>query len=241
MKVLAVVLLALGICMLPGHLGWSAAATVGGDVAFLDLPDGFGVTGEDEIEPEIIEFYTDDYEGDAFFFCLDRSWSMTLPAASGESKYAVMKREVVRALQGLTARSVVSVVFYNADLDPLTYGDPPIKMEAGAKAQLISRIVGTPSSNGSCMFRGAEKLLRIALKTQNEFRTMIIVADGRTHCSNGDNTADGVFNRIIAKNVTRMPINTIYTGPMSGEDWTIGKPLLERLARATNGKFKIAR
>ncbi|HAK97009.1 MAG TPA: hypothetical protein DCM87_18965 [Planctomycetes bacterium] len=114
-------------------------------------------------------------------------------------------------------------------------------MEPAAKAQLISRVSGTPISNGSCMFRGAEKLLGIAMKTQNEHRTMILVADGRTHCSNGENNPDNVFKRIMAKNVTRMPINTVYTGPQSGEDWTIGKPLLERLSRATNGKFKIAR
>jgi hypothetical protein len=69
---------------------------------------------------------------------------------------------------------------------------------------------------------------------------MVIVADGRTHCPNEENNPERVFQRIIAKNVFRIPINTIYTGPQSGEDWTIGKPMLERIARATNGKFKIA-
>jgi hypothetical protein len=241
MKVVAVILLALGLCMLPGDMVSGAAASGTGEVAFLDLPDGFGVTEEDEQEPEIIEFYADEYEGDAFFFCLDRSSSMGQTTASGEVKFSVLKRETVRALQGLTSRSVVSIVFYNQDMEPLTYGDPPIKMEPAAKAQLISRVTGTPISVGSCMFRGAEKLLGIANKTQNEHRTMILVADGRTHCSNGENNADKVYQRIIAKNTTRMPINTIYTGLQSGEDWTIGKPLLERLSRATNGKFKIAR
>ena len=241
MKIAAIVLLALGLCVLPGHVFSGAATSADGDVAFLDLPDGFGVTQEDEIEPEIIEFYADEFEGDAFFFLLDRSSSMGGTTASGEVKYAVMKRETIRALQGLTSRSVCSVLFYNVDMEPLTFGDPPIKMEPAAKAQLISRVSGTPISNGSCMVRGAEKLLGIAVKTQNEHRTMILVADGRTHCSNGENNPDNVFKRIMAKNVTRMPINTVYTGPQSGEDWTIGKPLLERLSRATNGKFKIAR
>jgi len=241
MKVVVIVLLALGLCALPGHFATGAATNMSGGVAFLDLPDGFGVTQEDEEEPELIEFYADEYEGDAFFFCLDRSSSMGQTTASGEVKFSVLKRETIRALQGLTSRSVVSIVFYNQDMEPLTFGDPPIKMEAAAKAQLISKVTGTQISVGSCMFRGAEKLLGIATKSQNEHRTMILVADGRTHCSNGENDANRVFARIIAKNTTRMSINTIYTGMQSGEDWTIGKPLLERLSRATNGRFKVAR
>jgi hypothetical protein len=70
---------------------------------------------------------------------------------------------------------------------------------------------------------------------------MILTSDGRTTCPNDSNDPNENFNRIMAKNMLRIPINTIYTGPMSGEDWTIGKPLLERLSRASNGKFKIAR
>ncbi len=240
MKTVAVVLLALGLCVLPGHL-FSGAASDVTDEAFLDLPEGFGTTGDGGDGIEIIDFWADEYEGDAFFFCLDRSSSMGGTTSSGEIKFAVMKRETIRALQGLTSRSVVSIVFYNADMEPLTYGDPPITMEPAAKAQLMARVAGTPISSGSCMARGAEKLLGIAVKTQNEHRTMILVADGRTHCSNGENDADTVFRRIIAKNTTRMPINTIYTGRQDGDDWMIGKPLLERLSRATNGRFKVAR
>jgi len=77
------------------------------------------------------------------------------------------------------------------------------------------------------MFRGAEKLLRIARKTPNEHPTLIVVADGRTHRGNGDNTAGGVFNRITAKNVTRVPIKTIRTGMRNGRGST------ERRLRST--------
>ena len=106
---------------------------------------------------------------------------------------------------------------------------------------MIARVTSTPISRGSCMCRGAEKTLALANKSQNEHRTMILVADGRTTCPNGENDPDRTFQRIISRNVFRMPINTIYTGPQSGSDWTIGKPLLERLSRATMGKFKVAR
>jgi hypothetical protein len=123
---------------------------------FLDLPDGFGWSDDEEDEPELIDFYSEELEGDAFFFCLDRSSSMERPAANGQRKYDVMRREVIRAISGLTKRSVVTCVFYNRD-NPLVYGDPPIKMDAGGKAQMIGKVQGTPRDYGSCMIKGAEK------------------------------------------------------------------------------------
>jgi hypothetical protein len=78
------------------------------------------------------------------------------------------------------------------------------------------------------------------MKTQNSHRTMIMVSDGRPTCPNDDNDPDLIFCRIMAKNVLRIPINTIYTGPRSGPDWEIGAPLLERIARATGGSFTLA-
>ena len=241
MKVAVVVLLALGLCVLPGHMVTGAAPSAAGAVAYLDLPDGFGMGEEEEPMGEYIDFYADEYEGNAFFFVLDRSSSMRETTASGEQKFAVLKRETIRALQGLTSRSVVCLVFYDKSNDPLTFGDPPIKMEANAKANLIGRVAGVQLSEGSCMTKGAEKALGIAGKTQHEFRTMILTADGRTHCDGAELSAETVASRILAKNTKRMPINTIYTGKQTGEDWEKGKPLLERLARATGGRFKIAK
>jgi hypothetical protein len=46
-----------------------------------------------------------------------------------------------------------------------------------------------------------------------------------------------VLQEIIAANVRDLPIHTFYGGPRSGDDWTIGKPLLERIAELTGGRF----
>lgn len=241
MKTLILLLTVMGLLAIPGHI-FSQAALPGmaGEVRFLDLPDGFGIGEETEGELDFIEFYAEAYEGDAFFFCLDRSGSMREPTPSGASKYAVMIREVVRAIQGLSSRSVVTVHFYDASMNQLTLGDPPIRMDAAGKAMLISRVSTTPITGGSCMLRGMEKTLAVAGKSQNEHRTIILVADGRTHCANDENDPDKVFQRIMARNRLRIPINGIYVGPRSGEDWNIGMPLLRRLSLATNGRFKIA-
>jgi hypothetical protein len=210
--------------------------------AYLVLPDGFGNSEEEEEDPEIIEFYGDTYEADAFFFCLDRSSSMNGQTASGEQKFAVLKRETIKALQGLTSRSKATVTFYNRDRDPLTYGDPPVQMDAAGKAKMIGDVMGAPISTGSCMSNGMEKTLNIANSLKKvDYRAILLVGDGMTQCTTGATGPEPVYQRISGKNTQKIPINTIYTGPQSGEEWNTGKPLLERIARSSNGKFKIAR
>jgi hypothetical protein len=239
MKTLLGSLLVFALSLLPAHL-LSQTGVAGTGAKFLDLPDGFGFQEDEEDEPELIEFYNDEYEGDAFFFCLDRSSSMGEPAANGKPKFEVLKGETVRAMTGLSERSVVSIIFYDFNLQPLVYGDPPIKMNGAGKGKLIGQIISTQISHGSCMSNGAVKCLDLAMKTKNEHRMMILTSDGRTQCSTDEADPDRVFQKIISRNTLRLPINTIYTGATSGDDWTLGKPLLERLARATNGRFKIA-
>ncbi len=117
-------------------------------------------------------------------------------------------------------------------------------MDGSGKARMISFISSKKTANhagaDSCIASGMVKVLQIANKTSNEYRTAILVADGRAQCSGDETEPSRVFQRIMGANVHRIPINTIYTGQQHGDDWTIGKPLLERLARATNGKFKLA-
>jgi hypothetical protein len=239
MKLLFGVLSIVLLCLSSGHLLSAAAGAGELDAVFLDLPEGFGSTEEEEDLPEIIEFYSQEYEGDAFFFVLDASKSMRRNAASGQVKFQILKREVVSALSGLTKRSVLSCVFYNSRQNQTFVGDPPLKMDDAGKSQVIAKLFSTSLELQSCMALGADKAFEVAQKTKNEHRTMIIVADGRTQCRSDENNPDRVFARIMARNQYRIPINTIYVGPQSGKDWSLGKPLLERLSRATNGKFTI--
>ncbi len=243
MRCLLLLLLVLGLCLLPGHIFSASAPGIG--QRFLDLPDGFSITEEEEDAPELIEFYSDEYEGDAFFFCLDKSDSMSGNTAGGQKKYMVRNRETVKALQGMTERSTATVLFFdhkkqNSDL----YGDPPIKMDAAGKARLVSQVTRTTVANhsgsDSCICAGMLRLLQVVNKSTNQHRLIILVADGRAQCSGDEEDPNRIYQRITTANVHRVPINTIYTGAQSGSDWEIGKPLLERLARGTGGRFKIA-
>lgn len=229
------------LCLLPGHFSSIMADSAPPELPpSLDLPDGFGESEEmEEEEIPLIEIYEETYEGDAFFFCLDRSSSMGNTTSSGAIKFGVLKREVIQAIQAISREATASVVFYDHAVTQV-YGDPPIKMDLSGKVALINKVQSTEISRGSCLVKGLLKTLELATRSDAEHPVIILVADGRTHCSNTENDPEKVFNMIMQKNPSRIPINTIYTGPQTGTDWTIGKALLERLSRATNGKFKIA-
>ncbi len=251
MRWLLIAIAAAGLLTVPGHI-FSAAAGGGSGVPgfggrFLDLPDGFAMTEEEEDTPEIIEFYNEEYEGDAFFFCLDKSDSMGANTSSGQPKWQVRNRETLKAIQAMSNRSVCTVLFFDhksamgrSDL----IGDPPLKMDAAGKARAIAFVSSMRTANhpgsDSCIVPGMLQLLAIANKTNNEHRTCILVADGRAQCNGSEEQPDRVFQQIMAHNVLRIPINTIYTGQKSGADWERGASVLRRLAQATNGKFKVA-
>jgi hypothetical protein len=179
-------------------------------------------------------------DGGAFFFCLDRSASMEQRLASGNMKFDVLKCETIEVISALTKRSVASVVFFDSAMAPSVYGDPPLVMNAAGKVQLISQVASTPLSSGTCLARGMLRTLEIAGQTEHAHRTIILISEGRLTCPNGETEPGRAFQTIMAANEFRIPINTIFVGQQSGFDWTLGKPLLERLARATNGTFKIA-
>jgi len=246
MRSLVLGLLGLALLLVPGHIFSAAGSNIAGlGGRYLDLPDGFAISEEEEDTPELIEFYNDEYEGDAWFFCLDHSDSMQAASASGQPKYMVRNRETIEAINRMSARSVCSIVFfdYRKEQSPCL-GDPPLRMDAAGKARAIAFVNSKSTANhpgsDSCIASGMVRTLRIASKTNNEFRTCILVADGRAQCSGDVTDPNQVFQKIMAHNVLKIPINTIYTGQRSGDDWNLGASLLRRLAQATNGKFKVA-
>jgi hypothetical protein len=239
MKLFLIALLALGLSLLPGHV-FSQTAAGGTGMRYLDLPDGSGFSEEEEDQPELIDYYSDQFEGDAFVFVNDRSSSMTAVIGS-KTKFQILKEEMLRAISGLSERSVVSVTFYDGT-GSVVIGDPPIKMTSAGKARVASQLTTVQTTSGSCIVtHGAKKGFELLQKTKNEFRTMFITSDGRTHC-NGEDSPDVAFAKIMAMNVLRVPINTVYTGPTdpTNDDWVKGHALLEMLARATNGRCKVA-
>ncbi len=175
----------------------------------------------------------------SYFIVCSRSSSMGVAGPDGRVFFDVMKEEVIKFLGRLSARNRVTVVFYDKAADPLTYGDPPIAMTATACRELVSSVNATVLSSGACMTRGVESALDVAVRAGAVRASMILITNGREHCDGTEIAPDIVLERIMAANALRLPINTIFVGTQSGNDWTVGKPLLERIAVSTGGRFSI--
>ena len=68
----------------------------------LDLPSGgLGSDGDEEDRPEIIIFYGGQYESDAFFWCLDKSGSMSGSQIQTLQEQDAIDEEVQTAVRGL--------------------------------------------------------------------------------------------------------------------------------------------
>jgi hypothetical protein len=231
MKHLFLLIVAFGVCLLPGNSFFAAGPPAG--QMFLDLPNGIGQTETEDEEktPPIIEFYDNLYEGEAFFFLLDRSSSMAASASVGGTKFDVLQREVIQAIQKMNKDTVCSICYFN-HAGPLIYGQPPVKMDAAGKAVLIGNVSQTQVSHGSFICNAAKKFFQIINADSHEMRTIIYVGDGG-HRQSSD---DQAFNLIMQQNPERVPINGIYIGG----DSTAKPEFVKRLCKATNGKYSVA-
>jgi hypothetical protein len=92
------ILLVMGVAL--GTTGWIVAQSDGTGVKRpLDLPSGGKGDDEDEEDaPETISFYGGEYEGDGFFWCLDKSGSMDWGNLIGQ-----LKSEMSESLNQLSA------------------------------------------------------------------------------------------------------------------------------------------
>ncbi len=205
--------------------------------------DGAGVTREfgraesEQDAPELMSFFDETYGGYAFYFVLDRS------SAMGERAFNLLKIEVIRALQGMTERSVFCCVFSGRD-GPIVYGDPPQKLDVAGKAQFtghISLVRASPTTLHceSRMREALERAFAIATNSHIEHSVLIIAGGAIGLYPGDDEDPERILREIMAKNPHGIPIHIVYMGSRSGEDWSRGRPLLEKLARATNGTFKV--
>ena len=116
----------------------------------LDLPyDAIGEGSEEEIAPEIIQFYGQNFEGDGIFYVIDRSGSMQ---SSGELDIA--KREVARNIAEFSSRVVFGIVLFDANLMKYPSSGTPVDANAGQKQGAIGWVMGVPGGGGSCVMQG---------------------------------------------------------------------------------------
>ncbi len=191
----------------------------------LDLPSG-GV-GDDEDEedaPEVITFYGADFEGDAFFWVLDKSGSM-----SWNGEINTLKAETTRTLGQLSANSEFSLVSFSTSTQ--VWSSFPKPANPGNKASAISWVQSINAAGWTCLMDAGVKAVNIANLSSKKYKKLLVLCDGEPIC-NGVDTKLQCLASITAANWQNIPIDCLY---ISADQGGIG--FMQQLAAQNNGKF----
>ena len=104
--------------------------------ANLDLPFDAGLL--------VITFYSQQYEGDGIFYCIDHSSSMN------DGELIVAKREVIRNIMEFSPRVQFGIVFFDRNMIKHPGSGRPTEANAAAKATAIAWVTAVPNGGGSC-------------------------------------------------------------------------------------------
>jgi len=202
----------------------AASFAVGGSPSSrpLDLPSGGRGVAEDEEEtPESIQFFGSIYEGDGFFFLLDKSGSMY------GTKMAVLQSEVMSSLAELSEPSEFGIVAFSGDVQAYSTAPTPASSIAVSTAQ--SWVEGLVPYGPTHMLGGAAQILTISQLSTRASRSVISVGDGLPNGPGPEQTLAG----ILLLNTEDLPFHTILIGAGDG-----AAQFMSDLANLTGGTFR---
>ena len=191
----------------------------------LDLPNSIP-TSHEEDAAEVIDFYGGVYEGDGFFFLLDKSGSMR------RGRLATLKEELRSAVNSLSHRSEIGAVAFSHDLSyfELVSG----RATADRKGRCKEWAEGLTAFGSTKMLSGARAILKIAHRSRQRQRLVILVSDGLPSHPSAGRTLDG----ILAANREDIPWNTIYIVNTDVGTGTATE-FMQALATKTGGTYRI--
>jgi hypothetical protein len=212
-----------------------AAFPEGGGAALkenLDLPfDAADGDGVDDPDPEIVEFYGQTFEADAFFYVIDRSMTMQ---DSGELPIA--KSEVIRNIRELSEKVEFGVIFFDRDVRMFPSGGSPAEATPAGKAAAISFVEAMSGGSGTCQQPALAGALQMASRSTAKRKAIIYLSDGGGTCGEG---AEAEYLRetialAAALNWQRVPIHTIGVLDLS----PLREKFLKDLAATSGGTFR---
>ncbi|MFQ5655205.1 MAG: hypothetical protein ACE5GW_10815 [Planctomycetota bacterium] len=225
-------LLLLTLGLVVAMAGWIVAqdGRPGGPGRPLDLPSGgIGDDEDEEDAPEVITFYSQEYEGDAFFWCLDKSCSM---GWSGGAPIATLKQEMTSAINSLSSRAEFSMVAFNTSYQ--VWSPYPRRADPGAKASAVGWVQQMTAAGTTCLAAAGVKTVQISNLSGKRHKTIIIVGDGVPECPppNSQQQNQDTLSQITGSNWQMTPINTIFISASSQ-----GVQFMQTLAAMNGGTF----
>jgi Mg-chelatase subunit ChlD len=210
----------------------------GGLKANLDLPFDAGLfsdDGEDEDAPEIITFYSQQYEGDGIFYAIDRSGSMQ---NSGELDVA--KREVSRNIMEFSNRVQFGVVFFDRGIVKFPSSGRAAEANPAMKAAGLNWVQSVPGGGGSCCQQGLIEALKYSNTSSATRKVVVYVGDGGGTCNgaNEQTYLNQTLSVVKSQNFQRAQVNTVGVLDIG----TIQDQFLRSLASSNGGTYvKITR
>ena len=206
---------------------WVPTLVVRDEGSPLDLPSGGASSPEPEELPESIVFYGSVYEGDAFFWCLDRSGSMDWGGA-----WQVLRAEVREAIDDLSGESQFGLIAYGSDLE--LWSTVPQEARPSARFSAQAWLEELEPEGGTCLLPAGLALLALAQASDRERPVGFIVSDGLPYCD-GIDTSDACLQQLPAANVPPIVVHTVYVSADAP-----GTEFLRELATRLGGSFLLA-
>ncbi len=201
----------------------------GASKANLDLPfDALAESDDEEEAPEIIVFYSQQYEGDGFFYSCDMSGSM-----NEEAKFKKLQREVIKNVSQFSEKVQFSFCFYDTGLKKFPTNGRPADANAAMKAAAIAFVMTVTPGHGSCSKPSLIAALQFANQASSKRKVIIHLSDGQNYCNSMDKDQydQQILAEVAAKNTQRVKINTICIGTQDvNEAW------MRKLAFQNNGQ-----
>jgi len=186
-----VILLLLGLLMATSL--WST--TVDGRAKSpLDLPSGRGADRDGDDDPVVvITFYGASFEGDGFFWCLDKSGSM-----AGEMQ--TLKIETTQSIAQISSQAEFGLVAFSSNT--VLWSAEPRKASFGNKSAATEWVNGLTAGGGSCLGPAGVQTCQLAHQSTKRRRQMLFLGDRVPSCG-GD-----PIGEITGANYERIPLHT---------------------------------
>ncbi len=204
----------------------------------LDLPINAGLVVddvEDEDAPEIITFYSQQYEGDGVFFTIDRSGSMW-----DRGELDIAKREVAKNIMQFSEQMEFAVIFFDREILKWPDSGRPARAGPASKQAAIAWTRSVEGGGGSCAQQGLMEALKFANRSAADRKVVIYVGDGGGYC-HGANELEYLAQTLAvvkSQNVHRAQINAI--GVLRIKD--VSDQFLRRLTSQNDGSYtKVSR
>jgi len=198
--------------------------------ANLDLPFDARADGEEEEPaPEIVVFYGQQYEGDGFFFCCDKSLSMRGAALKR------LQQEVIKSIEQLSDGVQFGIVFFDSSIYKYPEAGMPATTSPSSKNAMAGWVLSVPIGAASCYKEALLTTLQFSQQSTALRKTIIVLGDGVPWCPGYDREvyATETLETVRKMNIQRAKINTICLGGLttSNETW------MRTLATMNNGTF----